>query len=189
MPEPRCDGEVARIVDRIRQKMQPWGITIRFLASQLGVSRQYAWQIVHYRTFLSVERALEVERVVDSIIAGKAHITTFGERLRAARISAGFTLKEVAQMIGYSWVGVERWEKDLCLPKPGVLWHLLSLYGHSPDAHLSPIPVRGHAATRGVQSKHTVGVLDEMPDNLLRRASEQTLRARALRKSVYSPKP
>ena len=31
-------------------------------------------------------------------------------------------------MIGYTWVGVERWEKNLCRPKPGVLWHLCSLY-------------------------------------------------------------
>ncbi len=132
------EREVERIVDRIRQKMQPWGITIRFLSSRLGVSRQYAWQIVHYRTFLSVRRAVEVERVVDSIIAGEAHIATFGQRLRAARVSAGLTLKEVAGMIGYSWVGVERWEKDLCLPKPGVLWQLIIIYLVRSNSSSSP---------------------------------------------------
>jgi transcriptional regulator with XRE-family HTH domain len=125
--------EVEEIVARIRTKMKPWGITVSFLAEQLAVSRQYAWQIVHYRTFLSDQKARETESIVDGIIAQRRHITTFGRRLRAARISAGYTLKEVAGMIGYSWVGVERWEKDLCLPKPGVLWHLASLYGAAAD--------------------------------------------------------
>jgi transcriptional regulator with XRE-family HTH domain len=113
--------------------MRPWGITVTFLAQQLGVSRQYAWQIVHYRTFLSLKKALEIERVIDAIIVQKKHLTTFGERLRAARISAGLTLKQVADLIGYSWVGVERWEKNICLPKPGVLWHLFNLYGLASD--------------------------------------------------------
>lgn len=129
MGSPRKAAEVEEIVARIRKKMKPWGITVSYLAEQLAVSRQYAWQIVHYRTFLSGKRAREIESAIDRIIAQRTHITTFGRRLRAARISAGYTLKEVAGMIGYSWVGVERWEKDLCLPKPGVLWHLANLYG------------------------------------------------------------
>jgi len=117
------------VAERIREKMRLWGITVTLLASQLSASRQYAWQIVHNRTSLSLSRALEIERAVDSLISRKAHLKTFGERLRAARISAGLTLKQVAGLIGYSWVGVERWEKNVCLPKPGVLWHLCSLYG------------------------------------------------------------
>jgi transcriptional regulator with XRE-family HTH domain len=121
--------EAEEIVVRIRTKMKQWGITATFLATQLGVSRQYAWQIIHYRTFLSVERALEVEDTVDVIIAQQKHVRTVGDRLRAARIAAGLTLKEVAHAIGYTWVGVERWEKNVCRPKPGVLWHLLTLYG------------------------------------------------------------
>ena len=121
--------EVEEIVGRIRTKMKQWGITATFLAGQLKVSRQYAWQIIHYRTFLSVERALEIERTVDAIISQQAHVKTVGDRLRAARIAAGLTLKEVARAIGYTWVGVERWEKNVCRPKPGVLWHLLTLYG------------------------------------------------------------
>ena len=56
---------------------------------------------------------------------------SFGEQLRAARLASGLTLKQVAGLIGYSWVGVERWEKDVCRPKPGVLWHLFTLYGDS----------------------------------------------------------
>ena len=138
--------EVEEVVDRIRLKVKQWGITATFLASQLGVSRQYAWQIIHYRTFLSVERALEIERMVDSIIAQEKHVRTAGDRLRAARVSAGLTLKEVARAIGYTWVGVERWEKNICRPKPGVLWHLLTLYGvagEGPGAHaLSPVRER-----------------------------------------------
>jgi transcriptional regulator with XRE-family HTH domain len=133
MGSPRKVAEVEEIVARIRNKMKPWGITVSYLAEQLAVSRQYAWQIVNYQTFLSDHRAREIESVIDGIIAHRRHINTFGRRLRAARISAGYTLKEVAVLIGYSWVGVERWEKDLCLPKPGVLWHLASLYGAGAD--------------------------------------------------------
>ncbi len=111
--------------------MKRWGITVSFLAGQLGVSRQYAWQVVHYRAPLSTEKAAEIERVVDTIIVQRRHIRSFGEQLRAARIASGLTLKQVADMIGYSWVGVERWEKNICRPKPGVLWHLFMLYGDS----------------------------------------------------------
>lgn len=135
--------EAEEVVNRIRTKMKQWGITASFLAVQLGVSRQYAWQIIHYRTFLSVERALEIEDTVDLIIAQQKHVRTVGDRLRAARIAAGLTLKEVARAIGYTWVGVERWEKNICRPKPSVLWHLLTLYGVAgewPGAEsLSPI--------------------------------------------------
>ena len=124
----RRSQEVEDVIQRIRTKMKPWGITVSYLADQLGVSRQYAWQVVHYRTLVSLDKAQEIERKVDAIIEDGAHVRTFGDRLRAARISAGLTLKEVAAMIGYTWVGVERWEKNVCLPKPGVLWHLCSLY-------------------------------------------------------------
>ena len=120
--------EIEAIVDRIRMKMKPWGITLAHLARQLGVSRQYAWQIVHERTPLSVERALAIEQTVNRIIEEQSHMQTFGDRLRAARISAGLTLKQTAAMIGYTWVGVQRWEKNLCVPKPGVVWHLCTLY-------------------------------------------------------------
>lgn len=146
MGSPRKTADVEDIVVRIRKKMKPWGITVAYLAEQLAVSRQYAWQIVHYRTSLSGKRACEIESVVDTIIAQRRHITTLGRRLRAARISAGYTLKEVAEMIGYSWVGVERWEKDKCLPKPGVLWHLASLYEAGADwiRESGPVPSMAH---------------------------------------------
>lgn len=80
---------------------------------------------------------------------------SFGAHLRAARISAGFTLKEIAGLIGYTWVAVQRWEKDVCLPKPGVLLHLRSLYGaqellesHSSPAlpHHTPLRLQSRAA-------------------------------------------
>jgi transcriptional regulator with XRE-family HTH domain len=58
---------------------------------------------------------------------------TTGMRLRSARRRAGLTLKQTAHMIGYTWVAVERWEKDLCLPKPGVLFHLCHVYGDDPS--------------------------------------------------------
>lgn len=122
-------ADVQEVVHRIHAKMRRWGITVTFLAAQLGVSRQYAWQIVHYRTFLSLDRAMEIERSLDGIITQQLHLQSFGDRLRAARLAAGMTLKEVASLIGYSWVGVERWERNICRPKPGVLWHLLNVYG------------------------------------------------------------
>jgi DNA-binding XRE family transcriptional regulator len=123
------DDEVELIIKNTLTKMRGWGITVTYLATQLGVSRQYVWQVVYYRTMVSRQKAREVEATVDSIIALQKHLQTYGDRLRAARISAGLTLKQVAEKIGYSWVGVERWEKNVCLPKPGVLWHLRTLYG------------------------------------------------------------
>ena len=128
MPSFKRMPDVQVVVERIRKNMRRWGIGVSFLARQLDVTRQYAWQIVHYRTPLYLERALEIEHVVDGMVVRRTHLKTFGDRLRAARISAGLTLKEVAGMIGYTWVGVERWEKNICRPKPGVLWHLCSVY-------------------------------------------------------------
>lgn len=122
-------SDIATLMARVRDDMKRAGITVSFLATQLGVSRQYAWQAVHYRSPISIERAREIAATVGRIIARRSHIRSFGEQLRAARIASGLTLKEVAVMIGYSWVGVERWEKDICRPKPGVLWHLFTLYG------------------------------------------------------------
>lgn len=124
-------ADIATVLTRVREDMKRSGITVSFLAAQLGVSRQYAWQAVHYRSPISMERAREIAATVDLIIARRSHIRSFGEQLRAARIASGMTLKEVAGLIGYSWVGVERWEKDICRPKPGVLWHLFTLYGDS----------------------------------------------------------
>jgi len=120
--------DVQIIVDRIRKNLRRWGIGVSFLARHLHVTRQYAWQIVHYRTPLSAGRAMEIEQAVETIISQQLHLRTFGDRLRAARVAAGLTLREVAEMIGYTWVGVERWEKNVCRPKPGVLFHLCSVY-------------------------------------------------------------
>jgi hypothetical protein len=128
-PSFRRDSKVEEIVKRTVTKMRNWGITVTYLSMQLGVSRQYIWQVVYYRTMVSRQKAEQVEAAVDSIIATQKHLQTYGDRLRAARVSAGLTLKQVAEKIGYSWVGVERWEKNVCLPKPGVLWHLRTLYG------------------------------------------------------------
>jgi transcriptional regulator with XRE-family HTH domain len=121
--------EVGAILARVQRKTQPWGITVSYLARHMGVSRQYVWQALNGRGRVSRGRAEQLEAAVDGIISSRGHLSTFGGRLRAARLAAGYTLKEIAGLIGYSWVGVERWEKDLCLPKPGVLWHLLRLYG------------------------------------------------------------
>ena len=130
--------ESAAIIGRARALMNQWGITHSFLASELGVSRQYVWQVLNGRIPLSHTKAQSISKTVETIVTHETHLTSFGARLRAARLSAGLTLKQVASMIGYSWVGVERWEKDICLPKPGVLWHLFTLYGVH-DGHVGAI--------------------------------------------------
>lgn len=140
---PKRVGEVGEIVSRISDKMKRWGITVTFLSNQLKVSRQYAWQIKYYRTSVSRKRALEIEGIVDAIIQQGRHVRTFGDRLRAARIAAGMTLKQAAEAIGYTWVGVERWEKNICIPKPGALTRLLDLYGGqgTSSRRTRPLPV------------------------------------------------
>lgn len=151
--------EVLQTISRLKGKMRPWGITISYLAGQLGVSRQYAWQILNYETHISPARAAEIENVVDGIIAARRHIDSFGKRLRAARIAAGLTLKQVASMIGYSWVGVQRWEKDVCVPKPGVLWHLAQLYGPNASSIIStvfPHPAEAHDRFRAPSGRTDV---------------------------------
>ncbi len=149
------ESEAGKLLAHTRRKMKRWGITVSRLAREMGVSRQYAWQIVNQRTVVSEARAREFERSVEAIIRGRENLATFGDRLRAARVAAGLTLKQVAAMIGYSWVGVERWERNVCLPKPGVLWHLLSLYGVSEGGYemasvSRPRGNSGHRASRTV---------------------------------------
>jgi transcriptional regulator with XRE-family HTH domain len=135
-----------RTMERVRDDMKRAGITVSFLAAELGVSRQYAWQAVHYRAPLSEERAREIAGTVERIIAQRSHMRSFGQQLRAARLASGMTLKQVAGLIGYSWVGVERWEKDICRPKPGVLWHLFTLYGDpSHSMHQGRPPLAANA--------------------------------------------
>ncbi len=153
--------EVQSVVERIRKNLRRWGIGVSYLARHLHVTRQYAWQIVHYRTPLSLERSLEIEQEVDAIITRRAHLQSFGDRLRAARVSAGLTLKEVARMIGYTWVGVERWEKNVCRPKPGVLWHLCSVY----DIPLQTVEpaARPHHTWPGVRAELAASLLSDGP--------------------------
>lgn len=165
------DRNVSEVLTRTRRQMKQWGITVSYLARQLGVSRQYAWQVIHHRTVVSEGRARELNRSVEAIISGRRHLATFGDRLRAARVAAGFTLKEVAALIGYSWVGVERWEKDVCLPKPGVLWHLLSLYGIEQDQFTTLAPSPSSTASRGISGhggvRSTPGVREDLAHSLL----------------------
>lgn len=136
----------AAVGTRIRSRMRPWGVTITDIALEMGVSRQYIWQILYGKTPISERKALEISLHLDRLIDRQKSGTSTGERLRRARIAAGMTLKQVAAEIGYSWVAVERWEKNLCVPKPGVLWHLRHVYGVGEDwlpaSHTSSVPTQ-----------------------------------------------
>jgi transcriptional regulator with XRE-family HTH domain len=123
----------AAIGASIRTRMRPWGVTITDIAMEMGVSRQYIWQILYGKTPVSERKAMEIGRHVEMLIERHKAGVSIGERLRRARIAAGMTLKTAAAEIGYSWVAVERWEKNVCLPKPGVLWHLRHVYGVGED--------------------------------------------------------
>ncbi|HTY58057.1 MAG TPA: helix-turn-helix transcriptional regulator [Bacteroidota bacterium] len=127
------DGEsgVVAAVQSITGKMEEWGVSHTFLAGRLGVSRQYVWQVLNQPTALSEDKARVIEDVVDAIIDRQMHLRMLGDRLRAARRAAGLTLKEVAGKIGYSWVVLQRWEKNVCLPGLEVLLRLCSVYGIS----------------------------------------------------------
>jgi transcriptional regulator with XRE-family HTH domain len=118
---------------RIRTQMRPWGVTITEIAMEMGVSRQYIWQILYGKTPVSERKAIEVAAFVERLIDRCKSASSTGDRIRRARISSGLTLKQAAAQIGYSWVAVERWEKGVCLPKPGVLWHLRHVYGVGDD--------------------------------------------------------
>jgi transcriptional regulator with XRE-family HTH domain len=118
---------------RLRATMRPWGVTITDIAMEMGVSRQYIWQVLYDKIPISEQKAREVASFVDRLIERQKSGTTLGERLRRARISARLTLKAAAVQIGYSWVAVERWEKNVCLPKPGVLYHLRHVYNVGED--------------------------------------------------------
>ena len=125
---PAPTARVTARIEAIRQAMRRWGMTPAQIAMGLGVSRQYVWVVLQGRSYVSDAKLGEIERLVGEWIARQKEAGTAGQRLRAARLYAGLTLKEVAELIGYSWVAVERWEKDHCLPKPGVLWHLRHVY-------------------------------------------------------------
>ncbi len=191
MEEQGKAGEVGEVLARIRRKMKEWGISVSYLARQMGVSRQYVWQAIHQRTVVSEGRAGDLDRSVEAIIRGRRHLVTFGDRLRAARVAAGFTLKEVAALIGYSWVGVERWERNVCLPKPGVLWHLLSLYGVSPDDYAMIRIPQSSPSTRGhsghPQSRGIFGAREELALSLRATTGKFTSAAHRVHPSRRDP--
>jgi hypothetical protein len=116
-----------------RRRLRAWGVTYAMIAEELSVSRQYVWQVLHRSVPVSPRMDLMVRGAAEALIQRQQRSWTLGKRMRAARVFSGFTLKQAAAMAGYTWVAVQRWEKDLCLPKPGVLWHLRMLYGVDED--------------------------------------------------------
>jgi transcriptional regulator with XRE-family HTH domain len=125
---PDSSREGAERVSELRRRIREWGLSPAEVARAVGVSRQYVWQVLRRGSGVTEERLNLLELAVASLIEQRRNPRSIGQRLRTARLLAGLTLRETAEMIGYSWVAVERWEKDICLPKPGVLWHLRQIY-------------------------------------------------------------
>jgi len=115
------------------RSIRAWGITYAMIASELSVSRQYIWQVLHGSIPASAQTQDLLRSTVESLILRQQRTWTPGRRMRSARIRSGLTLKQAATRAGYTWVAVQRWEKDLCSPKPGVLWHLRMIYGVDED--------------------------------------------------------
>jgi hypothetical protein len=116
-----------------RRHLRAWGITYAMIADELSVSRQYIWQIVHRTVPVSPRMQAFVQETIAGLILEQQRSLTPGKRMRAARVISGLTLKQAAALAGYTWVAVQRWEKDICVPKPGVLWHLRMIYGVGED--------------------------------------------------------
>jgi transcriptional regulator with XRE-family HTH domain len=116
----------------IREELRQRGISVAEFARSARCSRQFAWQVLNGTVTASDSLLRRFECTLAGTIAVAESAATTGMRLRRARRRAGYTLKETAAMIGYTWIAVERWEQDVCLPKPGVLWHLCRVYGEDP---------------------------------------------------------
>jgi hypothetical protein len=116
-----------------RRRLRAWGVTYAMIAEELAVSRQYVWQVLHRTIPVSTRMDAVVRGTAEALIVRQQSCWTIGRKMRSARIVAGLTLKQAAAHAGYSWVAVQRWEKDICLPKPGVLWHLRMIYGVDED--------------------------------------------------------
>jgi hypothetical protein len=131
--------------EAMRRKLKSWGITVPALAASLGVSGEYVRGVLENGATAVPETACAFEQAIARLVDERRRNSSFGTQMRAARIGAGYTLKEIAGLIGYTWVAVQRWEKDVCLPKPGVLLHLRSLYGADEQWEVrgaSPLPRR-----------------------------------------------
>jgi transcriptional regulator with XRE-family HTH domain len=150
---PTRSARLTARIAAIRQAMRQCGMTSVQIALGLGVSRQYVSVILRGKSYVSDAKLDEIEGLVSKW--STAQKSTAGQRLRAARLCAGLTLKEAADLIGYSWMAVERWEKDRCCPKPGVLWHLRHVYCVGEDW----IPTNHDQRTRPPQSARSPSVL------------------------------
>lgn len=67
---------------------------------------------------------------------------TFGERLKAARETAGLSQAEVARKLGITRQAVGQWEAGVATPNPETLAMLADMYGTTVDALLGrSVPV------------------------------------------------
>ena len=162
MHENRVVVEQSQTADPIvsmSEKMKARGISHAFLASRLGVSRQYVWQILHRRGNLTTSRCLQIEMTIERIIHEEAHVRTLGDRLRAARRASGLTLKQVAVSLGCSWMAIERWEKNRHLPGIPLLLRMSALYGVTFEVGDNGGMVRrGFHVRRGKAEEHLLPV-------------------------------
>jgi transcriptional regulator with XRE-family HTH domain len=101
------------------EQLQRWRLEYGALASRLGIAEAQLWDHLHRLTHRG---ALRLDGAVG---LGEQGV---GEKLRSARRRVGLSLKQAARLTGYTPAAVQRWEKEKCLPKPGVLLLLCSVY-------------------------------------------------------------
>ena len=72
-----------------------------------------------------------------------------GERVRAARLQAGMTQRQLGEQVGVSNVSISDWERGISQPSITLLWQLASTLGVSMGSLLRqplvPMEVKGDA--------------------------------------------
>jgi transcriptional regulator with XRE-family HTH domain len=89
------------------------------------------------------ERFLAQEANNPSRLPGEE--ATLGERLKAARLRAGWEQSQVAKHVEVHKVTVSKWERDVQMPSGDLIFELASFYGVSPEYLL-----RGQSVTENV---------------------------------------
>ena len=88
--------------------------------------------------------------------AKHAALTTFGKKLRKARLHAGFTQHGVGTHLGVTGQSVRNWETGRNEPSQEAINSLAALYSLHPEELKSDTPLI-HSLHRGPQSRQRIG--------------------------------